>query len=172
MNQPGPSAHSPTISLVVAVSENGVIGTDGALPWHLPVDLRHFKALTMGKPILMGRKTFESIGKPLPGRLNIVVTRSREWTADGVIVVHDIAAGIKAAARHEDLMIIGGGEIYARTISLASRVYLTRVHLEVEGDTLFPDLDPKDWVCIEKLAHESVPGEVGCTFLTYARKEH
>lgn len=170
MKKSEPSVTSPVISLVVAVSENGVIGTDGTLPWHLPADLRHFKALTMGKPVLMGRKTYESIGRPLPGRRNIVVTRSSDWSQEGVHVVHDIESGIRAAAPCDDLMIIGGGEIYARTLERADRIYLTRVHVIVEGDTTFPTLDLEDWTCIDQQAHEPGPDGVGYTFLTYVRK--
>lgn len=129
------------ISLIVAVSDNGVIGRDGDLPWRQPDDLRRFKAVTMGKPIVMGRKTWESIGRPLPGRQNIVVTRQTGLTLEGADVVASADAAVAAAAGADEVMIIGGSEIYALFLPLADRVYLTRVHAEVEGDAYFPDLD-------------------------------
>jgi dihydrofolate reductase len=137
----------PRVSLVVAMAENNVIGKDGGLPWHIPADLMHFKAVTMGKPIVMGRRTYESIGRPLPGRLNIVVTRdpSRRW--DGVEVVQSLPAALERAAAHgaDEIMVIGGGDLYRAALPLAQRIYLTRVHEAVEGDTVFPDLDPAEW---------------------------
>lgn len=129
------------------MAENNVIGKDGGLPWHIPADLKHFKAVTMGKPIVMGRRTYESIGRPLPGRLNIVVTRdpSRRW--DGVEVVQSLPDALERAAAHgaDEIMIIGGGDLYRAALPLAQRIYLTRVHEAVEGDTVFPDLDPTEW---------------------------
>lgn len=137
----------PRVSLVVAMAENNVIGKDGDLPWHIPADLKHFKAVTMGKPIVMGRRTYESIGRPLPGRLNIVVTRdpSRRW--DGIEAVQSLSDALARAAADgaEEIMIIGGGDLYRAAMPLAQRIYLTRVHEKVEGDTVFPDLEPADW---------------------------
>ncbi len=137
----------PRMSLVVAMAENNVIGRDGDLPWHIPADLKHFKAVTMGKPIVMGRRTYESIGRPLPGRLNIVVTRdpSRQW--DGVEAVQSLPDALDRAAADgaDEIMIIGGGDLYRAALPLAQRIYLTRVHEAVEGDTVFPDLDPSEW---------------------------
>ncbi len=129
------------------MAENNVIGKDGDLPWHIPADLKHFKSVTMGKPIVMGRRTFESIGRPLPGRLNIVVTRDplRRW--DGVEAVQSLTEALDRAAGEgaEEIMIIGGGDLYRAALPLAQRIHLTRVHEAVEGDTVFPDLDPADW---------------------------
>ena len=139
------------VSLIVALSRNGVIGVDNQLPWHLPDDLRYFKSVTMGKPLIMGRKTFQSIGRPLPGRTNIVLTRDAEWTADGVVVVHDLDAAM-AAAEHssvksgiDEVMIIGGEQIYTMTLATADRLYLTEVDAVVEGDAFFPPLDLTHW---------------------------
>lgn len=139
------------VCLVVARARNGVIGNAGALPWRMPSDLRFFKALTMGKPVVMGRKTFESIGKPLPGRPNIVVTRQEDYAPDGVEVVAtlaramDLANDFAYARGVDEIMIIGGGEIYDQSLALADRIYLTEIAIDVEGDTRFPDLDQQIW---------------------------
>jgi dihydrofolate reductase len=134
---------TPVISLVVAMARNNVIGRDNGLPWQrLPEDLKHFKALTLGKPVLMGRKTFESIGKPLPGRTNLVLTRDRGWKAAGVVVVHSL----NEALTGDELSGIGGAELYRQLIPLASRIYLTRIEADIAGDTVFPPLDASEWV--------------------------
>jgi dihydrofolate reductase len=139
------------VSLIVAVSQNNVIGRDNQLPWHLPEDLQYFKSVTMGKPILMGRKTFDSIGRPLPGRKNIVITRDSQWTAEGVEVVHSlddaVVAGTKAcaAADSDEIMVIGGAQIYRDCLPMADRLYLTRVKAEVDGDAFFPNIDENQW---------------------------
>ncbi|EED35063.1 dihydrofolate reductase [Luminiphilus syltensis NOR5-1B] len=147
----GPIAHLPVV-LVVAVAENGVIGRGNGLPWDLPDDLQHFKSATMGRPIVMGRKTFESIGRPLPGRTNIVLTRDAGWQAPGVDTVHDFPAAIQ---RGEDqamldgadaLMVIGGSEVYQLAFPYAERVILTAVHAEVQGDAFFDLEQLSDWV--------------------------
>lgn len=128
------------VSMISAMAKNGVIGKDNQMPWHLPADFAWFRRCTMGKPIIMGRKTFESIGRPLPGRLNIVITR-QELTIDGAEVVSSIDEAISlAAAKHEEVMIIGGGSIYESCLSLANRLYLTLVDENIEGDTCFPDI--------------------------------
>ena len=129
------------VSLIVAVADNGVIGRDNALPWHLPDDLKHFKRLTLGKPVVMGRKTFESIGKPLPGRLNVVVTRGTNYHREGVTVVHSIDAALAAAGTAEEVMIIGGADLFRLFLPRAQRVHLTRVHADVAGNVLWPQLD-------------------------------
>lgn len=134
-----------TISLIVAVSRNGVIGRDGELPWHLPDDLRNFKRVTTGKPIVMGRKTWESIGSPLPERRNIVVTRDPGYEAPGCDVVTTPEAALDAAAGADEIMIIGGNAIYGAFLPIADRIYLTRVHADVEGDARFPALDTTQW---------------------------
>ena len=137
----------------MAAARNGVIGRDNGLPWRLPADLRHFKAVTMGKPLLMGRKTFDSIGKALPGRANIVLTRDRQWQAPGVIVVHSIAEAFERAAGAAELAGIGGAEVFKLLLPLASRIYLTRVAAEVAGDTLFPEINGTEWRETEHQRH-------------------
>lgn len=139
------------VALILARADNGVIGRAGGLPWHLSGDLRFFKAQTLGKPVVMGRKTYQSIGKPLPGRPNLVITRDAAFRADGVEVFADVEAALAraqelaAASGAEEVMVIGGGQIYRRTLAAARRIYLTEVHAEPEGDTRFPDLDPAEW---------------------------
>ncbi|MET0257207.1 MAG: dihydrofolate reductase [Methylobacterium sp.] len=130
----------PKISLVVAVARNGVIGRDNGLIWHLSSDLKRFKALTMGKPMLMGRKTFAAIGRPLPGRRSLVLTRDRGYAAEGVEVVHDWDAAL-AAAQSDELMVVGGGEIYALALPQADRIHLTEVDTAPEGDAYLPEFD-------------------------------
>ena len=138
-------------SMIVAMAENRVIGINNKLPWHLPNDLKYFKQVTMGKPIVMGRKTFESIGKPLPGRTNIVITRNAGWVSDGVKVAHslnqayELAAAIGEIDGQSELMIIGGDQIYQSCLSEVDRIYLTQVHASVEGDAWFPELDWSQW---------------------------
>lgn len=134
------------ISLVYAQSRNGIIGADGGLPWHLPSDLRRFKDTTMGKPIIMGRKTWEGLPRrPLPGRLNIVVTRQKGFLADGAVVVSSVEAAVVAAGDVPEICVIGGGEIYGMFLPLADRIYLTAVGVDVDGDTQAPILDAKEW---------------------------
>lgn len=141
------------ISLIVAASTNGVIGADGGLPWHLPDDFRYFRQTTMGSPIIMGRRTWESIGRPLPGRLNIVLTRSEDLCAVGAIVVRSVDDALAAAGDVDEVFVIGGGEIYSLFLDRASRIHLTRVDARVEGDTRFPALDPTDWQLTTAEAH-------------------
>jgi dihydrofolate reductase len=136
------------ITLIVAVADNGVIGRDNALPWHLPEDLKRFKRLTMGKPIVMGRKTFESIGKPLPGRHNIVVTRDTNYRRDGITVVHGVDEAVKAAGDVPEIMVIGGADLFRLFLPRAGRVHLTRVHGQVQGNVLWPALDDH-WRVVE-----------------------
>ncbi len=133
------------LSIIVAMDENRLIGSDNRLPWHLPADLAFFKRTTMGKPIVMGRKTFESIGKALPGRRNIVITRNPEYSADGVEIVHDIDAAMALCAASEEIMLIGGANLYAQTLPRATRLYITRIHHAFDGDTWFPELDENAW---------------------------
>jgi dihydrofolate reductase len=136
---------APFISLVVAMARNRVIGRNNALPWRLSEDLKRFKATTLGKPILMGRKTFESIGKPLPGRRNIVLTRDPAWRADGVDVVRTVEEALRNTGDAQELAVIGGAEVYRLVLPLAQRIYLTRVEADVSGDTLFPKIDFAQW---------------------------
>ena len=148
------------IALVVAVSRNGVIGRDGKLPWHIPGDLKLFKQTTMGKPVVMGRKTWEGLPKrPLPGRQNIVVTRQRDYQAEGGLVVTDIAAALAAAGQVEEVAVIGGGEIFREVFPLAQRIYLTEVDLDVEGDTRFPKLAPGEWREVAREVHPAGPND-------------
>ena len=145
------------ISLIVAASTNDVIGVRGQLPWHLPNDFKYFKEITMGKPVLMGRLTWDSIGKPLPGRTNIVMTRQPGFAAQGASVVGSTAAAIDAAGEANELMVIGGGQVYQQFIDSADRIYMTRVNAHIEGDALFPALDPQQWSltsCQKKTADE------------------
>jgi dihydrofolate reductase len=130
---------------VVAMAENGVIGRDNRLPWRLSGDLRRFKSITVGKPLLMGRRTFESLGRPLPDRRNIVITRDHGWSAQGCTVVHSLDEAFRAAAPAAELMVIGGAEIYALCWPLLSRIELTRVHGHPQGDTFLNDLDWSGW---------------------------
>jgi dihydrofolate reductase len=137
-----------SISLIVATSANNVIGVDGGLPWRLPEDLARFKAVTMGKPVIMGRATFESIGRALPGRRSIVLTRQADFAAEGCDVVPTIEAAIEAAGDAEEIMVIGGGEIYRQFLPMADRIYLTRLQAEIDGDTRFPELDLDEWTVV------------------------
>ena len=167
---------APVVALVAAVARNGVIGSGGALPWRLSSDLKRFKALTMGKPLVMGRKTYESIGRALPGRTTIVVTRDRGFAPAGVAVARDVGEALRlaeAAARvagADEIVVAGGGELYAQTIGRAGRLYLTEVNLAPEGDARFPAVDPTRW---REVARE--PGvrgprdEADFAFVTYER---
>ena len=150
---------SPIVSLVVAIAANGVIGVDGGLPWRLSSDLKRFKRDTMGKPIVMGRKTWESIGKPLPGRENIIVTRTEGYQAPGAHCVSSLQQAVSLAAKliseqslEAEICIIGGGQLYREAIAIADRLYVTHVFLEPEGDTLFPDILPQDWLPVHREA--------------------
>ena len=138
------------ISIIVAMAANRVIGHDNRLPWHLPADLKHFKATTMGRPIIMGRKTWESIGRPLPGRTNVVVTRDRQYNAEGCVVVHSIDEALAACRDHDEVMVIGGADFYRQVLPQASTIYMTRIHQDFEGDTLFPELDEANWREVER----------------------
>lgn len=149
----------PTIALLVAAAENAVIGRQGQLPWHLPLDLQHFKKLSQGHPVLMGRRTFESIGRPLPGRANIVITRQQGWLAPGCEVAHSLPQALALAATKPgaDLIcVIGGGEIYRAALPAVDVVYLTEVHLTVpDGDAFFPALPPTEWREEARERHEA-----------------
>jgi dihydrofolate reductase len=141
------------VSLVVAMDEKGVIGRDNALPWHLPADLRYFKTLTMGKPLIMGRNTYESIGRPLPGRQNIVLTRDSGYQAPGCDVCAGLEQALDLAGSAEEVMIIGGGALYESAMELADRIYLTEVHAEIQGDTWFPEIDRASWRELRRERH-------------------
>ena len=158
------------ITLVAAVADNGVIGRDGALPWHLPDDFRRFKSLTMGRPILMGRRTFESIGKPLPGRRNLVLTRSAQTWPAGVEAVADLQTALHIASAAGELCVIGGAEVYALTLSQATHLELTRVHATIDGDVRFPHYDATRWREVERIEHPvDERHAMPMTFLTLER---
>lgn len=142
----------PDIALIWAQDENGLIGAAGRLPWRLPADLAWFKRQTLGKPVLMGRKTFASIGRPLPGRTNIVLTR-QDMRLNGCAVVHNLDEAVAAAGAAPELMVIGGAEIYALTLPLASRLYITQIHAGFAGDTHFPGFDHGAWREVFREAH-------------------
>lgn len=142
----------PTISMIAAVAKNSVIGADNDMPWRLSTDLKRFKAVTMGKPIIMGRRTFESVGKALPGRLNVVVSRSEGLDFDGAEVVVSLDNAITRAAETgaDEIMITGGGQIYSLMMEKADRLYITEVDAEPEGDTFFPDISLEDWMIVHE----------------------
>jgi len=139
------------LSIIVAVGNNGVIGKDNTLIWHLPGDLQYFKNLTMGKPIIMGRKTFESIGKPLPGRTSVIVTHNKNYKAEGCIIAHTLEDALKKIdTKCEEAFIIGGAEIYKQSLPIADKIYMTRVYEDFEGDTFFPSINSSTWQLITK----------------------
>ena len=133
------------ISIIVAMDEQGVIGFNGDLPWHLSADLQHFKKITMGHPIMMGRKTHESIGRPLPGRENIVITRNENYAAEGCTVLHSPDEAFDHCKNKQEVIIMGGAELYKQTLEQTARLYLTEIHARVEGDTFFPEFDRGEW---------------------------
>jgi dihydrofolate reductase len=160
----------PEIVFVLARAKNGVIGRDGDLPWRIPADLKHFKALTQGAPMLMGRRTFESLPGLLPGRRHIVLTRDRGWRAEGAEAVHDVAAAIAAAADAERLSVVGGADIYALLLPRADRIELTEVDDSPEGDTVVPPFDPAIWREDAREAHAAEGGRPGFAFVTLRRR--
>ncbi|MEN3786548.1 type 3 dihydrofolate reductase [Aeromonas veronii] len=143
------------ISMIAAMAHDRVIGKDNQMPWHLPADLAHFKRVTLGKPVLMGRKTFESIGRPLPGRRNLVISRNPDYQAEGIEVVGSVEAALAllAGSSVEELMVIGGGHLYAEMLPSADCLYLTRIDLAVEGDTRFPAFDDGQWQRVDCESH-------------------
>ena len=162
-----------TISTIVATAKNNVIGKDNDIPWYLPTDLKYFKKQTLNRHIIMGRNSFESIGKPLPKRTNIVVTRNPFYVATGCIVVHSIAEGLKIAEQNgeTEAFIIGGGKIYEQSVDLWDKLYLTEVDLEVEGDVYFPEIDFSKWEEISCEAHKKNEKDTAdFTFKVFERK--
>lgn len=165
------------IHIVVAVASNGVIGSDGDMPWRLPTDLKRFKAVTMGKPIIMGRKTYESIGRALPGRLNIIISRQGGYQVEGCVVVSSIETAIELAKANalalgqDAICIIGGGQIYAETFALADTLFVTHVDGALDGDTVFPTIDDQEWCVVdEEQPPQSEKDSHGMRFLTYSRR--
>jgi dihydrofolate reductase len=161
------------VAIVVAVADNNVIGKDNQLIWHLPADLKHFKSITMGHPMIMGRKTFDSIGKPLPGRTSIIITRQQDFKAEGCIVVNSVQEAIAKARELDDTVcIIGGAEIYKQAMPLVDTIHLTRVHHTFEGDTFFPELQPEDWETVSEVQHEpDEKNKYKYSFLELKRKQ-
>lgn len=156
------------------MSENRVIGRDGELPWHLPADLKHFQQTTMGHPVIMGRRTFESLGRPLPRRANIIVTRNSDYEVDDAIVVRSLEEAIQAADDDdsEEIFILGGEEIFRQAMPRAQRMYLTIVHAEVDGDVMFPEFNANEWRTIERCQHPAdEKNEYACTFKTLERAQ-
>ncbi|OAZ99127.1 dihydrofolate reductase [Halomonas sp. G11] len=163
------------VAMIVAMAKNRVIGVEGQLPWYLPEDLKFFKRMTQAKPLVMGRKTFASIGKPLPNRLNIVVTRQETFVHEGVRVCHDLPAALELADQQatieaaEEIMVMGGGEIYRQALPYATRLYVTEVDIEVEGDAYFPLLDPNEWRETQRVAGQPNEQQPDYAFVTYER---
>ena len=166
------------IALIVAVAENGVIGRDGDMPWYLPTDFRFFKEKTMGCPMIMGRRTFQAIGRPLPGRLNIVVTRDGAFRSDGIETATTLDTALRNADRWaeshgaDEVFVIGGGEIYRQTMALADRIYLTKVHMSPEGETTFPEIDSAAWEKTEETFAKAGPKDsADMSFITFNRRQ-
>lgn len=153
--------HSPTIQLVVAYSDNRVIGRDNTLPWRLPSDLAHFKRTTLGHPIVMGRNTWESLGRPLPGRPNLVITRNPQFQAGGAATYPSLEAALHTHPSADKICIIGGEELFRHALELADEIVATEIHAQIDGDTFFPELDPTEWQEVERLPQ---PEENGLNF--------
>lgn len=157
------------LSLIAAMSNNRVIGKNNTLPWHLPADLKHFKNMTLGKPIIMGRRTFESIGKPLPGRQNIIMTRDKNYHATGCTIIHSFEQ-IKSSTDAPEIMVIGGAELYTQLLSQAQRLYLTFIHADFEGDRYFPEWQTNQWQEISREDHlKDEQNNYDYTFVTFEK---
>ena len=162
-----------SVSLIVAVAENNAIGKNNQLLWHLPNDLKFFKNTTWGMPVIMGRKTFEAVNKPLPGRFNIVISRQTDWKAEGTIAATDLNDALqKAAATNcNEIFVIGGGEIYKQSMEIADKIYITRVHATLDGDTFFPEIDTDKWELVfEEFHTKDEKHDYDFTFLTYVKR--
>ena len=163
------------VCLIAALAENRVIGRENQLPWHLPADLKHFKALTLGKPIIMGRKTWDSLGRPLPGRLNLVVSRQAGLQVEGAEVFASLDQALARASEWaseqgvDELMLIGGAQLYEQVLAQAARLYLTRVALQPEGDAWFPGFSEQDWSLVDTEAHEASEQSPAYCFETWVR---
>ncbi|GHC18763.1 dihydrofolate reductase [Aidingimonas halophila] len=164
------------VAMIAAMSRDRVIGVDGKLPWYLPEDLKFFKAITLGKPLVMGRKTFASIGRPLPGRLNIVVTRDEHFHHDGIRVCRDLPSALKLADAQaiidgaEEIIVMGGGQIYEQALPYADRLYLTEVHIDVEGDAYFPAWAADEWQEVQRVSGNPQEGQPAYDFVAYQRR--
>lgn len=163
------------VAMIAAVAANGVIGVDNKLPWYLPEDLKFFKRMTQAKPLIMGRKTYASIGRALPGRLNIVVTRNRDFTARGVRVCHDLVSALRLADQQAlidgaaEIMVMGGGDIYAQAMAHAHRLYLTEIAIEAEGEACFPALEANAWREVQRVPGNPEVGQPAYDFVEYRR---
>ena len=158
----------PRLALIAAIAANGVIGSDNALPWRLPEDLKRFKALTLGHPVIMGRKTYESIGRPLPGRRNIVVTRNADWRTEGCETAASLEAALAACGGAEEVFVIGGAQLYAAALPLARRLYLTEIRADFPGDARFPAFDRDAWRETSRERHRQ-DGGIAFDFAVYDR---
>jgi dihydrofolate reductase len=163
-----PNPHTPTLSIVAAMAKNGVIGIGNRLPWHLPEDLKHFKAITMGHHIIMGRKTYESIGRPLPGRTTVIVTRDPAYRAPGCLTAASLDGAVAICGDDPEVFFVGGAELYAQALPRADRLYLTEIQAAYEGDAWFPAFDLGQWRELSRQVHASVDG-LGYHFVTYQR---
>ncbi len=171
------TAYEPLVpvAMIVAMAKNRVIGVDGKLPWYLPEDLKFFKRMTQAKPLVMGRKTFASIGKPLPNRLNIVVTRDAQFSAEGTRVCHELPAALALADQQatieaaEEIMVMGGGEIYRQALPFAQRLYITEVDIEVDGDAHFPAFSTEEGREVQRVAGQPAEGQSNYDFVVYER---
>jgi dihydrofolate reductase len=166
----------PKVVLIAAVAENGVIGRNNALPWHIRSDLQHFKRLTVGRPVVMGRKTYESIGKPLKDRTNIVITRDPGYAAEGIVVAHGLDTAMQMARDDakergaDSIAVIGGSGVFNETLPMADRLEITEVHASPEGDTFFPPIDTKNWRETARMRHPAAPqDDADISFITYER---
>lgn len=166
---PLPHVNRSRVTLVVAVARNGVIGAGGGMPWHLPEDLKRFKAVTLGHTLVMGRKTHESIGRLLPGRRTVIVTRNPDFRVDGATVAPSVEAALAAAADDSETFVVGGGEIYVQALPLADRLLVTEIDAAPEGDTTFPPVDPALWRETASESHRS-PGGLAYRFVDYERR--
>lgn len=159
------------LAIIVAMAKNRTIGINNTLPWRCPEDLKHFKALTMGHHMVMGRKTFDSIGRPLPGRTTVVVTRDRGLTIEGCLIAHSLPEAIAACAGDEQIYIVGGAEIYAQAMPLADTLYITEIQQDVAGDAHFPEFDRNTWLEVSREArHQEIPQPLEYHFVRYRRK--
>jgi len=156
------------LSLIVALAKNRVIGLNNTLPWHLPEDLKRFRQLTMGHHIIMGRKTYESLGRLLPGRHSVIVTRNRDYQVQGAIVVHSLEDAVKACGDDKEAFLIGGAELYQQALGLANKLYLTQIDAEFTGDAFFPELDLRQWQLLQQQAYTSEQG-LPFQYITYQR---
>lgn len=160
----------PNIAIIVAMASNRTIGVDNTLPWRCPEDLKHFKTLTMGHPMIMGRKTFDSIGRPLPGRTTVVVTRNADLKIDGCIIANSLEQAIAACEQDEKVFVVGGAEIYAQALPLADTLYITEIQQDVAGDAHFPELDRNTWIEAARTTHrQSEPQPLEYHFVEYRR---